>query len=61
MTVSATTVSSAPQRNRRSRENLVLLDTVAEVIEVAVLGSERTAPVCSEQITRYSLPTGESR
>ena len=37
-TVSTTTASSTRQKNRRSRENLVLLDTMAEVIEVVVLG-----------------------
>jgi hypothetical protein len=42
MIVNATTTSRARQRNRRSRENLALLDTVAAVIEVAVLGNERT-------------------
>lgn len=42
MIVNATTTSRARQRNRRSRENLALLDTMVEVIEVAVFGSERT-------------------
>jgi hypothetical protein len=42
MIVNATTTSRARQRNRRSRENLALLDTMAEVIEVAVFGSEWT-------------------
>lgn len=38
VTVNAARASSARQRIRRSRENVVLLDTAAEVIELAVPG-----------------------